>query len=298
MTRNALLQPFASTSIWNQPIGPGAVRVRANLLKPKVTLGNDQTIVCMDPTAPLTKVLQNAGFASNRCKGTALLATVPMATGFVVPSAAHNYSTAAIHADGHLYMDGDSFGRCAVGGNATVGHAQTEDLYGDGLVGAKGGTRMSSLGGCIRLGEFAAGAIPHALALDIDSLDNSDNAYVWPATKKDSYSYRGHNRYARPGCLYTLPLGFPIAILKTTPGRIVATALWSFGGYNTNDAKGSRFSICCELGPAGSVAEEFAHLYGYNFATPSDPAWMADIATIFAALEVVTNNGPRSIGGA
>ena len=50
--------------------------------------------------------------------------------------------------------------------------------------------------------------------------------------------------------------------------------------------------------PDGKVEDEFQSAYGYSmsqFGTGS--AWSQDISKLFLALNVVTNNGPASIGG-
>lgn len=307
-TRSVLKQPFASTSIWNYPIGSNAVYVSSGtgwpLLTPTIqSLHADNTIVLMDPTQPLTNILQNGGFQSNRCTGTTTLATVPMAASFVVPSATHNYSTGACLTDGRGLVDGDCFGRCTAGSFATLAHLapSNSDLFGDGLAGGKGGSRLSSLGGCLRMGEMLPGAppIPHVLAADLDSFDNCVTAFRWPATKSDSYSYNGTNTQAVPGALFALRPSFNVAALQTVPGRQLATCLQNYGAYNTNDTKSSRFSLCTELGPAGDFLTEFQKAWGYAFevaATDTTP-WAKDVKAIYAGLAVINNNTANNIGG-
>lgn len=306
-TRNPLLWPFASTAYPNMPVGSGAVRVAANLIASTIQKYHaDVSIILMDPSQPATKILPNGGFkAADRCAPTSStpLGTVPMAAGFLVPSAGHNYSTAAVNSDGSTYIQGGSFARCVAAQPATMGSflVSTSTLAGTALgKGGRGGSGMDSLAGTIRVGELAPGAPPigHAIALDLDDLDNATNTWVWPATKKDSYAYNGSNPHTVPGCLLVLPLDFDIAALKSVPGRMFAQAMHDHGGYNGNDVKGPGIGICTEWSPAGDVQANFQRDWGYAFAgSAGSSPWIDDLVSIFSAVEVVTNNGPTSIGG-
>jgi hypothetical protein len=247
------------------PIGSGAVYVPAQLARATVrTLITDQNIVIMDPTAPLTPIESNsAGWSgADRCPGGSTLATAPIPSGFLVPSAKHNYAYAAVQPDGHTVSQGQPFTRCVAGGPATAGHTSpTVDLYGDGTLGAHGGSGLSSLGGTIRMGELVpGGSIPHALEINVDgAADLWPSGWSWPAIKEDSY-----------------------------------------GPYVVDDSARSVNSICTELGPNGDVTAEFQQAWGFSFVTSgasgTDP-WSQDINTIYSRLAVVSNNGPNSIGG-
>src|SRR5258707_15882278 len=91
--RNPLLRPFAVDSIWNMPIGSGAVYVPLNLKAnpsgdvwtpmPQV----DGEYIVLKPTAPLANIYySDAGWSGrNRCAPTGgLLASVPIPSGYVV----------------------------------------------------------------------------------------------------------------------------------------------------------------------------------------------------------------------
>ena len=147
---------------------------------------------------------------------------------------------------------------------------------------------------------FAPGVPPigHAIAIDLDDLDNSQNKWVWPALKKDSYGYNGSNPYAVPGCLLVLPLSFNIAALKSVPGRMLAQAAHDHGMYNGNDTKGPGVGLCTEWSPAGDVQANFQRDWGFAFAgSAGSSPWIDDLVSIFSAVEVIINNGPSSIGG-
>ena len=165
--RDPLKQPFASNSIWNMPIGSGAVYVPANL--PAIP-GNDTTArvpqiddepIVMSPTAPLTQLLASTGgWGGNRCKTQkTVLATVPIPSSYVLPSDNKNESASFLAADGRTVVAAQPLARCTAGGPATsYARYPDQDIYGPGIQGAHGGSGMSGLGGSIRVGELRPGS--------------------------------------------------------------------------------------------------------------------------------------------
>ena len=326
--RDPFLQPFANSSIWNMPIGSGAQYEPANLIPAQTkTLVSDQHIIVMTPTAPLTEIETNGGQVSNRCiQATPKLWTpIPMPADFIVYSSLHNNPIAAVLADGHTLIEGEPFARCIAGSPGTVWFDEPTpgDLYGDGRVGVDGGSDLSSLGGAIRLGELVkGGAITHALQIDVDAANlyfgSTTTCHTWPATMKcdtnASTTYMGSNPKLVMGALLALPSTLDLSTLNLSPaGLILATAFQDYGAYiaNTNGTR-SVNNIVTEFSPSGSILPivdgsgapvapgEFQTVWGFPFETASvngtDP-WSQDIATIFAHLDIVTNNGPSSIGG-
>ena len=218
-TRNPLLQPFASSSIWNLPIGAGATFEPSwNSRPPSTThgygIGDDHDVIILTPDAPLTEVRHNtvgwscqkaywnstAGRVISNCTGDhsrcdtegPVLFKVPMPADFVVPGDGGNNGMAALMPDRRTVVQGQPFARCGRGTPATVeggcldennacrlcknpmGRNQTTcigygcvanvDLYGDGILGAHGGSGLSCLGGrcacrshCLRLCTFRSG---------------------------------------------------------------------------------------------------------------------------------------------
>jgi hypothetical protein len=328
MGRNALTSPFLPTSIWNIPIGVGAAyappqptATQASLFPVTIaSMTADVSPVMMDPSQPLVAFDTNAGFnATNRCTSTGnTFGNLPCAPSFVVPNAHHNYSSSAVFSNGTTYLQGGSFARCLAGGIATMEQSsiKTESITGDGLIGAKGGSRLSCLGGVIRVGELVpGGAINHAIGLNIDMLangysHNGVNGWKWPATKADSYNYNGDagqgpnltNPNLCVGALLALKLAdFNSIVFQTGvggPGEILAIAFVYFGGYLTNDTKRSARALCTEVSSVGDVAGtidapgEFQNAWGYAFAPGgvSSSAWAKDCDAIFSKLSVVTNN--------
>jgi len=309
--RNPLAWPFASTSIWNTPIGRAAAYVPAGIAPATArTVATDQDVIVMQPTAPMTPIQYNgaAWSGGSRCAGGATLASAPIPASLVVASGKGNYSFAILMPDGHTVVQGQPMARCSAGGPVTSAHVSAPaDLYGAGTLGAHGGSGLSSLGGTIRLGELVPGAPPirHALKVNLDgAADYWPLGFRWPAIKEDGYGpqrYGGKVPSLKMGALLALPASLNLASLnlQSGPGRMIAWTLQNYGAYCVDDAARSVYTIATELGPAGAVTDQFQQAWGYSFVSGvGDTPWARDIATIFAHLDVVDNNSPVTVGGA
>ena len=311
-TRNKYLWPFASTSIWNMPIGRNAVYVPAHIAAPtQQTLTSDQDIIIMEPTAPLTLLAHSgAGWGGgNRCtaSGTSLT-SVPIPTDFTVLSNGHNDALAVVMPDGQTVIQAQPFARCSPGGPATsLALAPSANLYGNGILGAHGGSGLSSLGGTIRLNQLVpGGVIRHALKVNLDAAMDlyPSPGFVWPAVRHDSCApgcYGGTVSALEMGSLLAIPTSVNIGALglQTAPGRMLAWTLQNYGAYVADNTARSVFSIETEDGPNGAVVNQFQQSWGYPFQAPAGNGtpWSHDINVIIANLAVVANNGPLSIGG-
>jgi hypothetical protein len=323
-TRNALQQPFASNSIWNMPIGSGARFAAANMIAsyPDVWASMpfaDEDVIILKPTAPLTDV-RKGSWGGNRCSPTSseVIARVPIPSGYVVPNSSANLASAVLMPDGRTLASMQPLTRCSAGGVATsTVRARDTDLYGDGIDGAHGGSRMSSIGGTLRLGEMRPGqqGPRHALKLivnmrEVHRCTTYAACYRWPAKGADSYAV-GHYGTTRSGPA-ALKMGSLLAVpssvnigslgLESEPGRQLAWTLQNYGGYIVDDAYGGQFGIATELGPDGSFVRQFASDYGFAFhqrlnANGAAGAWMRDVQRLVRALNVVDNNSSSSIGG-
>ena len=216
-------------------------------------------------------------------------------------------------------------------GNATDGCPQqfpnTTSIFGDGALGAHGGSGLSGVGGMIRPGELLPGtpAIGHALKIELqhqwyygrtklqpDSPYNGGRGqYVWPATGSDGGSnkapgglYQGNDPAVVPGALLAIPASAAAAFnVTTTAGAKIKAALTDYGAYIVDDTgAGNSVALCM----AAEVNEEMRAAYGFTMTYPagvssasSDPGRFlyADLLKIFQHLQAVTNNAPASIGG-
>jgi hypothetical protein len=221
--RNPLYWPFTQSSIWNTPIGSGAVYVAANLtanaddttdmfaagVTPMPNI--DEERIVLEPTAPLVTIeYSSAGWSAskNRC-----VATTPVPPGsalpvFDVPIPANyfvadhhfmNDGAAFLMADGHTLVQTQPFARCSADVSPTsIIHildngADADIVSGDGRKGAHGGSRLGTLGGTIRLGEMRplSRGPRHALKFNLFSkmelynCSAPNNCFRWPAYTAD-----------------------------------------------------------------------------------------------------------------
>ena len=147
-------------------------------------------------------------------------------------------------------------------GNATDGGPQqfpnTTSIFGDGTLGAHGGSGLSSIGGSIRLGELLpdAPAISHALKIELANFwyfgsaqlqppteyNGGRTQYLWPAigsngaydasTQNSTAGYTGTNRFVAPGALLAIPASSASSVHTTTQiGAKIKQALVDYGGY-------------------------------------------------------------------
>jgi hypothetical protein len=331
-SRDPLKQPFASNSIWNMPIGSGAVYVAANL--PAVPEGDvwapmpqiDDERIVLTPNAPLTVInFSDAAWSGkNRCTATSggswsgLPVSVPMPSNFIVGNDNQNEPATFLMADGRTIFETAPFTRCTAGGPATsfdATHALV-DLYGPGTTGAHGGSGLSVLGGDIRVGELRPGqqGPKHAIKVEVDSpyvlypCKVETDCYRWPAITSDAGSvgdYGSHNSSPNPamkmGSLLAIPASVNISSmgLETEPGRQLAWTLQNYGAYIVDSTGGASFQLDTENGPNGSVRAQFQADYGLPLEqrVNDNTAWSRDMQRLVTALSVVNNNSATSIGG-
>jgi hypothetical protein len=302
-TRDPLKWPFASTSIWNMPIGSEAVYVPAKLA---AIPGNDKwapmpqiddEIIVLAPDAPLTQVYYSdaAWTGKDRCKATGdLLMEVRVPADYVAAHNNKNNSAVFLTADRRTILQTQPFTRCVAGGPATslVKFAPV-DLYGDGHTGAHGGSRLSAFGGSLRLGELRPGGPPprHALKIDVyakqalHACRSKQDCFRWPALVADSYAV-GHYGTLRlgkktvdlnddsdappvamkMGALLAIPANKSLASLglETEPAKMLAWTLQNYGAYIVDDTLGASFALTAETGPNGSFAAQFKADWGFE----------------------------------
>lgn len=318
--------PFASNSIWNTPIGTGAVYVAANL--PAVPGNNewapmpqlDLERIVMRPEALKTNVAYNgAGWTgADRCPpSNTVLAALPIPNEYVLPSSMYNNGAAFIEPDGRTLIQTQPLARCNYGGTATaLGIFPPADLYGDGMYGAHGGSYLSTLGGTLRLGELRPGGAPprHALKLDVDPAEvlfpcqTHPECYRWPAKTADSAAiglYGSENPHPNPalkmGSLLAIPASVDLTTLglETEAGRQLAWTMQNFGIYIVDSTGGAAYAISVEDGPDGSFGQQFEADWGFPMEqrVRNNSPWSRDFQRLIVALQVVNNNGPTSVGG-
>ena len=326
-SRDVLKQPFASNSIWNMPIGSGAVYVAANLSgNPGNNIwagmpGIDDEKIILRPTSPMTAINTSsaAWTGRNRCSATGgLLVSVPMPSDYIVPNNAENSSAAFLLSDRRTVVQTQPLARCTArgAGTALVKMANV-DLYGPGITGAHGGSGLSAIGGSIRVGELrptSATGPRHALKVNVYAKEalfkctTRAACFRWPATTSDSYSVgfygsasNNQNSAMKMGALLAIPASKDIASLglETQPAKQLAWTLQNYGAYVVDDTYAPGFAFNTEEGPDGSMRTQFKSDWGFELEqkVQGNTAWVRDIQKIVKALYVVNNNSATSIGG-
>jgi len=324
--RNPLEWPFSTKSIWNMPIGSKAVYVDAKLQPALISnMTVDEDYIVMTPNEQLMEIYKSdAGWSrkKSRCEKTGdLLYSVPIPQNFIVSPKTWNGATpnagiAVLMPDGRTIKQNQPFAHCEDVNYATTGYLfEDQDIYGNGLYGAHGGSGLSAIGGTLRVGELTptSGPIRHALKINLFGSKNiyydcETKGYRWPACKSDDYAekyYYKERTYpivkaCRMGALLALPAKLNIDSLKleTEPAKILAKAFQDYGAYIVDDTFWDVNAIATEWGPNGRFSEEFEKNWGFKMSHQSiDHPWSRDIEKIFAKLHVVDNNSATSIGG-
>ena len=314
-TRDPLLWPFAQDSIWNMPIGAQARYVPAGITSQGLQTDIDWLVVARasDPKLP---VYMPGEFWPRRCRGTTPQqqaqwhpeagAPIHVPADLLIPEPDKawnpNSSSAFLKPDGRTLVSFNATARCEPGGPVYGVWFGEQDLYGDGIDGGHGGSGMSSIGGSIRPGELLGDApIRHALKLNISGEfmfydpASATPGYRWPARLADSYApsgYKGKKPALEMGALLAIPPNVTAEQLglQTAVGRKLFAAFRDYGAYVVDDSGGSNL-LCVEQ----AAYEEYRAVTGR--AIDDDTSLDGDMTKLMAALHVVDNNGPTSIGG-
>lgn len=323
-TRDPLKWPFAANSIWNMPIGSNANYIPANFGPADGTAGDDNYLIQTTSADPLRTVYAPGAWGQGRCTGTQKMGFDPIHVpdNLVVPDATNvpyytpNSSAAFLQPDGRSLIQVEPLARCEAGSNVygyiACGWGSTQDIEGDGLCGGHMGSGLSSIGGEIRLGELTNDQpIRHSLQLEVwgrqylaYDKNTSTPGYRWPAKQSDSYagSPNGYcsldpcKSHPNPSLVQGSLLAIPPSVtleslgLETTAAKKLFAALQDYGGYIVDDSGISSYNLGVEKG----VQDEFATTYGYSFGTG---AFHNDVNKLYAALQIIENNTPATIGG-
>jgi hypothetical protein len=313
-SRNMLTWPFSSDSIWNMPIGSGAVYQATGLSPATEIFGDVDYFIQLHASDPLTALNTDENVWSGpRCSSTqptGISLNIP--SSLIVPDASGsntpNNSAAFLKPDGHTLEQVNALARCTAGGPiygvaAEQNGGSVEDLFGSGITGGHAGSNLSSIGGTIRLGELTGtAAIHHALKVDVDGhylFHSAQNpGFRWPANTSDACApscYTGTLSGMVMGSLLAIP---PTATeqtlgLATPAGKKLFHALQDYGAYIVDNSNDVSYNLAVENG----VEAEFRTAFGFDFDTSTSSPWLSDIKALFANLRLVANNSPSSIGG-
>jgi hypothetical protein len=307
--RDKWLWPFTSTSIWNMPIGSGAVYIPANIQKADGIGADMEYFFKLKARDPLRPVYGPGNWAPGRCTGTQSMGvSLPIPDNLIIPDARIGYTpnnaSAFLMPDGKTIEQFEPLARCEQGGSVYGWRNPWGgvDIYGDGIKGTHFGSGLSAIGGSIRKGELINNQpIRHALKVLVWGekylyYSPTVPGYRWPATNADgsaANAYHGTNPKLVQGALLAIPPSVTEASLnlQTPVGKKLFRALQNYGAYIVDDAGWNVHYLAVEQG----VPEEVKTTYGYDFTTSG--SFYEDMMKLFKALHIVDNNGPNSIGG-
>ena len=307
--RDPALQPFATSSVWNTPLGVGATFQTASdpetaMLRNENTGGTGASYAWIDSDSigiyPAAATDPYLSWAFDTRSATALWPEGgPIQNGVVSFQTPGNVTFGGVDRYSIVILpDGKTAYEVWKGAATSDGGYHTRyivrtDLTGPGI--ASGDHRsegiraagMSLLGGLIRCTELANGAIPHGIAMVLSTAQlragsTVDSQKVWPASTTD---HDGQNAYAG-----LIPMGALIAIPSSVrlddlglsaEGLALARAFQQFGGYVV-DTAGKTMSIA--TAEKGCPSAAIAHL-------------QQDKRTILKRLALVTNNSSAQPGG-
>ncbi len=315
-TRDPYYWPFAATSIWNMPIGSGAVLKKAGFEAERAVTTDTEYVIQVKASDPVVELYTPNSF-KNRWPGNRLLGTMQVPYDFTLADAqgsnSPNNCATFIQPDGRSIIQLEPCCRVEKG-KQIVGHKCKFDIdiYGPGIQGTHYGSGLSAFGGSIRKGELTSSEpIRHALKLNVQAskyiyFDKStQKGYIWPADRHDSYAnkdgdgrkYGGKMSELRMGTLLTIPKNITAESigLKTEVGKKLFYALQNYGCYIVDDSATDVYAWSAESG----VVEEVQTKYGFNLKATRNQNndYYKDSMALFKNLYIVTNNGPNSIGG-
>ncbi|MEM1227943.1 MAG: hypothetical protein AAGJ40_19820 [Planctomycetota bacterium] len=297
--------PFTKTSIWNTPIGSGAVYVDARIDEAFHRHYDSNEAACDRVTTeavvlyrershyPKTEIYASSW--GNRCDPqTKLEHSIRFPPEFLYNSTPRTGSVEANGAWAFMWADGTLraatiFGRCRKGGPLLLpswAFNRSTRVDGDGLIDASGhgASGMSGLGGLLRIGELSSDEpIPHPLKLTWPAwayayFGDDRRGFRWPARLADNYANR-QDRYLgdRPelvmGSLLALPPNVAVPALSLTPiGKKLATTMQHYGVYLVEDCgpgpdeNWERWQLMIELDVGtGRSPLDEANALGYQF---------------------------------
>ena len=322
--RVAWQHPFLSTSLWNTPIGTGAIYYPAGIFidhgKPSSIFSDTAYFVKTTAADPLTQWWRQTSWSktADHCliDPAAVSSSILFPANFVQTIYGNNVGT-VLSPDGETAVQMLQLFRCKPNSPVFASIKGTTNIFtSNGTYGAHGGSNLSGIGGTIRPGELLPNSpdIAHNLNLqiyalyyyyksvDIQGKIVPGSCFVWPANKcdGDGAGYGGTNPYLKMGALLAVPPQVAKTIrIQTIPGKKILYALTYYGGY----IKDSQNLNWATMALDKDAEDEFLAYYGYSFMVPSTTSNQAarqfynDIVQIFQSLSVVVNNGPNSVGG-
>ncbi|MGZ4612567.1 MAG: hypothetical protein ACXV1K_05250 [Kineosporiaceae bacterium] len=313
-TRDPLLRPFARTSIWNTPIGTRARYVPTKIRSTGFGVAIDWFVVTRG-TDPAVPAYPAATSGPDPCQATSgRRAPGPRQAGhserlpraLLIPGTVTGVGSVPVASATFLQPDRTTLvtyrdtTRCTPGGPLYGRWTSTTSLVGGGIAGP-GGSGLSGIGGSIRTGELTGPApIRHVLKFDVGGRylfhDQATGGARWPADTAGAEAEQLHGGSVRAlltGALLALPPRSTASRLRvrSAAGRKLLAALRDYGAYVVDGSGHDAVDLHLEHGAAVDYARRTGR------ALEAHPGLAAEVARMIAALAVVDDNAPTSIGG-
>ena len=305
--RDPFVQPFATSSIWNMPIGSGAVYSPANLAPSSNTWfgGDGETHVVVNASDPWVEL--RAPSNGSRWPGSNVLGTMQVPFDLYLRDVASgdtpNMCTSFLLPDRRTVAQLQPACRITPGAQIVGYRNKDVDIYESGESGTHWGSGLSTLGGSIRLGELGNNEpLRHAIKVNLYAAQyfyyaDDRKGFRWPADRADNYApgvYGGKDRKLCAGALLAIPPNITAASLNLTKPLTIKyfNALRDYGAYIVDDTYWDAVCFCYEMG----ALEEAQAFFGESPAGQNN-AMVAEFKRMFTALHVVDNNDATHIGG-
>ena len=324
-SRDPYKWPFSSNSIWNKPIGSDAVYVHAHIQRAEsMGMTIDEDLIVTKPDAEKMDIyISNASWNrnDNRCDVDGdFIFSAPIPHEFIVSpetwdGLTPNSGLAVLMEDGETIKQTQPFAHCDTNNIGTSKYTfEDQNIYGEGMYGAHGGSGLSAIGGALRVHELTpeSGPIRHVLKVNLFGkrnlyYDEVTKGFRWPAKRADGYAAKNygamrndHVKECRMGALLALPVWMDLDSLgfETEPARILAQAFQYYGAYVVDDTGWDVYAIVTGWSPDGRFKDEFEKNWGFPIIEKDkDTPWARDMDRIFLNLHVVDNNSPKAKGG-
>ena len=214
-SRDASAWPFATTSPWNHPIGPGAQYSAAGDAQTQAVTTAPATINSAVWSKPIVLASLSDPVRYLGSGGNAIQIHVPDSATPAGPPGGDQHLN-IVDPSRHVVDESWKTSRVFANNLASGFHIRV-DLRGDGLTGATA-SGMSSTAGVIRTWELQARDIRHVLSICMPP-DDMAVGPVWPARTQDSSAAAVYHGSVHMGALMAIPPSVSIPALGLSPKR-------------------------------------------------------------------------------
>ena len=308
--RDAVTWPYAANSVWNTPLGSGAVFSPANLFTgapgsgkeaPFDMMSDDDYMITTSLSDPLVPWHNQGHWGGPDTYAAYCTVTGPLVANLHIPAAlnistfGNNNAAAILQPDGRTLFFMQPLYVCGPGAPVLAlelsRDSNTSDIRGLGTLGGHGGSNLNAIGGTIRKGELLPGAPPMAHALKFEFFanlyyfrppdGNRSRCFHWPATACDGYMsdcasqprlcYNGTDALLTPGALLAVPAAAASALNASLRTAPARALLHALKNYGAYLVDDTAWNSTSICTEHG-VADEFQAAYGFPYRVTANTA--------------------------